>query len=68
VSPSVLTLIACAPIVAGWVAVCVCQYLYDRRRRLNAAQWARLAPSLAELDAELDRGWAAERERIRRSG
>jgi hypothetical protein len=68
VSPSVLTLIACTPIVAGWVAVCVCQYQYDRRRRLSAAQWARLAPRLAELDAELDRSWADEQERIRRSG
>ena len=67
-SPSVPTVVACTLIVAGWLAACVCQYRYDRRRRLNAAGWARLAASLTELDAELDRTWTAEQERIRRYG
>jgi hypothetical protein len=52
--------------VAGWLAVCVCQYLSDRRRRIDAEQWARVTAALSELDADLDRTWAAEQERIRR--
>jgi len=35
---------------------------------LHAAQWARLSAGLTGLDANLDRTWAAEQERIRRSG
>jgi hypothetical protein len=66
VPPSVQTVIACTPIVAGWLAVCVCRYLADRRRRVEAEQWARLTAALSELDANLDRSWAAEQERIRR--
>jgi hypothetical protein len=66
VPPSVQTAIACTPIVAGWLAVCVCQYRSDRRRRIGAEQWARLTAALSELDADLDRTWAAEQERIRR--
>jgi hypothetical protein len=66
VPSSVLTMIACTPILAGWLGVCVCQYRSARRRRLDEAQWAGLASGLAELDAELDRAWAEEQERIRR--
>lgn len=64
--PSVQTVIACTPIVVGWLAVCVCQYLSDRRRRRDAARWAQLAAALSELDADLDRSWAVEQERMRR--
>lgn len=63
---SVLTAIACTPIVAGWLAVGVCQFLSVRRRRLHGRQWALLAAGLSELDAELDRTWTEEQERIRR--
>jgi hypothetical protein len=66
VPPSVQTAIACAPIVVGWVAVCVCRYWSDLRRRAEAEQWARLAAALSELDADLDHAWAAEQDRIRR--
>jgi hypothetical protein len=68
VASSVLTVIACSPILAGWAAVCVFQYLSLRRRRRQRAQWARLAATLTGLDAELDQIWAAEQERIRRHG
>jgi hypothetical protein len=60
------TAIACTPIAVGWLAVRVCQYLSDRRRRAETEQWARLTAALSELDADLDRAWAAEAERIRR--
>jgi hypothetical protein len=66
VSSSVLTVIACAPIFVGWLAVCVCKYRLAQRRRLHGAQWAAVAATLTELDAELDRTWTEEQERIRR--
>jgi hypothetical protein len=62
----VQTVIACIPIVVGWLAVRACHYRLDRRRRVEAERWARLAAALSELDADLDRTWAAEQERIRR--
>jgi hypothetical protein len=61
-----LTLIACTPILAGWLGVWAARYLTGRRRRVRAARWARLAVFLSDLDADLDRAWAAEQERIRR--
>jgi hypothetical protein len=65
VPSTVLTAIACTPIVAGWLGVCVSRYL-PGRRRVHARQWTRIAAGLSELDAELDRAWAEEQERIRR--
>jgi hypothetical protein len=62
----VLTAIACAPILAGWLAVHAHRYLSGRRERRENAEWAQLAAGLAELDADLDRTWAAEQERMRR--
>lgn len=61
---TVLTVIACSPIVIAWLAVCVYHCLAVRRRRRQHAEWARLAVSLADLDADLDRAWTAEKERI----
>ena len=67
---SLLTLIACSPILVGWLAICACRtWTRGRRRRQQArsrAQWARLTAGLSDLDAHLDHAWAAERERIRR--
>ncbi len=68
-----LTAIACAPILAGWLAVHAHRYLSGRRECLSGrrerrenAEWAQLATGLAELDADLDRTWTAEQERMRR--
>jgi hypothetical protein len=63
---SVLTVVACTPILAGWLAVCLFQCLAVRRRRRQDAEWTRLAAALSDLDAELDHTWAAEQERMRR--
>ncbi len=63
---SVLTVIACIPIVAGWLGVYAVRYLTSRRRRVHAEQWAQLSASLSDLNADLDLVWAAEQERIRR--
>jgi hypothetical protein len=62
----VLTAIACAPILLGWLAIYAYRYLAGRRGRRENAQWVQLTAALAELDAELDRTWAVEEERIRR--
>ena len=61
-----LTAIACAPILAGWLAVHAHRYLSGRREQRENAEWAQLAAGLAELDADLDRTWTAEQERMRR--
>ena len=63
---SVLTVIACLPIVGGWLGVYAGRYLTARRRRVHAEQWAQLSAFLSDLDADLDLAWAAEQERIRR--
>jgi hypothetical protein len=64
-----LTLIACTPLVGGWIAVTLCHYRLAARRRRERAAWARLAErvsGLPELDADLDRAWGDEQEWIRR--
>jgi hypothetical protein len=67
---TMLNVIVCAPILIGWLAVCgpwyLASYLVKRRRRRAEAAWTRLEAGLSELDADLDRAWIAERERIRR--
>jgi hypothetical protein len=66
VPSSVVTVIACAPILTAWLAVLVYRYQATRRLRREHEQWTRLIAGLSELDAELDRSWTAEEERIRR--
>jgi hypothetical protein len=66
VGSSVVTVVACAPILVGWLAVCAFRYLAGRRQRRQETEWTRLVAALSDLDAELDRTWAAEREWIRR--
>jgi hypothetical protein len=70
VPSSLLTLIACSPIIIGWLAVYACRRWSGSNQRReaarHAAQWERLTAQLSELDAHLDRAWAVERERIRR--
>jgi hypothetical protein len=65
-----LSVIVCAPVVAAWLALCgplyLSRYLSRRRWRRERAEWARLTAGESELDADLDRAWAAECERIRR--
>jgi hypothetical protein len=65
-----LTWIACAPVFIAWLAVCgpwyLSRYLANRRRRRQQAAWSRLEPELSDLDAELDRAWSTERDRIKR--
>lgn len=63
---SVLTVIACAPILTGWLGVYAGRYLNRRRGRVHAEQWAQLSVFLSDLDADLDLTWEAEQERIRR--
>jgi hypothetical protein len=68
VGSSVLTVVACAPIAAGWLAVFVFRYVAVRREGRQDAKWTQLVAALSDLDADLDRIWAAEQERIRRYG
>ncbi len=64
---SMIEVIVCAPILFGWLIVCgpwyLSRHLARRRRRRELAAWIRISPGLAELDADLDRTWAEERER-----
>jgi hypothetical protein len=53
-------------IVAAWLAVGGTSYRSRRRALRQQAEWERLRASLSWLDAELDRTWAEEQERIRR--
>jgi hypothetical protein len=66
VQSSVLTLIACTPILVAWLAVFGYRSRATRRRRREQAEWTWLAAGLSELDAELDRAWTDEQDRIRR--
>jgi hypothetical protein len=70
VPSSLLTLIACSPIIIGWLAVYACRRWSGSSQRRQAArheaEWDRLTAGLSELDAHLDRAWIAERERIQR--
>jgi hypothetical protein len=69
VESSVLILIACTPVLAGWVAVTVVHRRAQARSGRERAEWVRLAEGvsdLTELDADLDRAWGNEQERIRR--
>jgi hypothetical protein len=67
---TMLNVIVCAPILIGWLAVCGpwwrARDLATRRPPRAEAAWTRLEAGLSELDADLDRAWIAERERIRR--
>lgn len=67
---SVLTLIACTPVLGGWIAVITCRFLSTARRKREHAEWARLAAGvsgLTALDADLDRVWGDEQEWSRRN-
>lgn len=68
--PSLLTVIACSPILVGWLAAYACRlWARGRRRRQQAsrqAQWTGIAQGLSDLDADLDATWTTEKERIRR--
>jgi hypothetical protein len=54
-------LIACAPILIGWLVLCgpwyLSRHLARRRRRRELMAWIRLSPGLTELDAHLERTW-----------
>ena len=67
---AILTVIVCVPVLIAWLAICgpghLSRHLASRRRRREQAAWTRLEAGLSELDADLDRAWIAERERIRR--
>jgi hypothetical protein len=67
---SLPSVIVCTPVLAGWLALCgplyLSRYRSWRRWRRERAEWARLTAGEPELDADLDRAWAAEHERIRR--
>jgi len=69
-SSVMLNVIVCAPILIAWLAVCgpwyLSRHLASRRRRREQAAWTRVEAGLSELDADLDRAWVAEHERIRR--
>ena len=63
---AMLTLAACAPILAGWLTAGVCRLVVQRRRgRREDAAWERLTAGLTGLDAKLDRIWAAGQDRTR---
>lgn len=62
----VLNMIISAAVVLAWIALAGYCRRCTRRREARHAEWARLAPSLSELDADLDLIWAAESARIGR--
>jgi hypothetical protein len=66
VSSVMVNIIVCAPALIAFLAVCATGYFARRRRRRQAAEWERVRPGLSGLDADLDRTWAREQERIRR--
>jgi hypothetical protein len=45
---------------------CYC-WLFARRRDRQHREWARLTARLRDLDEDLDRVWAAEKERTQRN-
>jgi hypothetical protein len=61
---SALNLALCAAFGAGWAAVGWYCWRCARRRARQHAEWAGAAAGLRDLDAELDRVWAAELRRI----
>jgi hypothetical protein len=56
---AMLNVIVCTPILAVWLAVSGACHLSRRRARYQRDEWERLRPALSELDADLDRTWAA---------
>ena len=67
---SLVNVLVCAPVLAGWLALCgpgyLARFLLWRRQGRERAEWARLTAAESALDADLDRAWTAEHERIRR--
>ena len=57
----------CIAVTTAAAAVwCYC-WLADRHRDRQHREWARLAARLRDLDEDLDRVWAAEKERTQRN-
>lgn len=69
-SSVMLTVIVGAPVLVAWLAVCAPWYLsrHRARRRLlrDESNWGRVSAGLSDVDADLDRAWDTERDRIRR--
>ena len=64
---SLLSLEMCIAVTTAAAAVwCYC-WLADRHRDRQHREWARLAARLRDLDEDLDRVWAAEKERTQRN-
>ncbi len=61
-----LNVIVSAPILGAWVALRGSRYLSRLRVRREQAEWERVRAALSALDADLDRAWAKEPERVRR--
>ncbi len=64
-----LNVIVSSPILGAWLAMRGTRYLSlrrGRRGRREQAEWERVRAGLSALDADLDRAWAKERERVRR--
>ena len=61
-----LNVIVSAPILGAWLALRGTRYLARLRVRREQAEWERVRDGLSALDADLDRAWAKERERVRR--
>jgi hypothetical protein len=66
VSSVALNVIVSSPILGAWLALRGTRYLSRRRVRREQAEWERARAGLSALDADLDRAWAEERERVRR--
>lgn len=64
---SVLNAIISSAVVTGWLVLGGYCYLGARRGRARQADWARLAPQLSKLDADLDLIWTTESGRITRN-
>lgn len=63
---SLLSLVICVIVAAAAIAVCGHRRAAARRREKERGEWARMAAELRDLDKDLDRLWAVEKERISR--
>jgi FMN phosphatase YigB (HAD superfamily) len=54
---SVFTVLICALVLAGWIAIWLRHRHSERRRRAREEEWDELARRYPDLDTELDRVW-----------
>lgn len=61
---SLLSAVLIVAVVAGWIAVGGYWYRAVRRRRRRDAEWDTIVANLRDLEADLERVWLSELDRI----